>query len=408
MSNKNIDFKELEKALIKLYGKIEIIEELQKHKGDKFNIFSILKMERLEVNTHSAFLYELINPKGTHYQNDKYLRVFLDEVLEIKDFNFVNVKVGRETLIDSNRRIDFTIENDDYYVAIEMKIDATDQDKQLNDYYEYTKKQKKKFRKVYYLTLDGRDASDKSFENQEIIDYEKISFQSNILNFVKKSIEKSANLPIIRESLIQYKNLILNITNQTTQELQMESIKFINSSDMARAATIMSKNLAYAWAERELIFWKKLSKKLQLYIEQKKDWILKQQIFYKEDDENIIDSDNEIIKWIVNLNKNELRGVYFEKNDFQFFIYIFNGGSFEYYIGKEEKVEEFGKLIGINKPVRGIPNERYTTTKYDYNFSKDYYEPTYDIFDDKKLDEIVENIFNEIKSYMDIIVEELK
>ena len=41
MSDKNIDFKELEKALIKLFGKIELIEELQKHRGDKFNIFSI-------------------------------------------------------------------------------------------------------------------------------------------------------------------------------------------------------------------------------------------------------------------------------------------------------------------------------------------------------------------------------
>ena len=46
MKNENIDFTELEKILIKLYGKIEIIEELQKHRGDKFNIFSILKMER--------------------------------------------------------------------------------------------------------------------------------------------------------------------------------------------------------------------------------------------------------------------------------------------------------------------------------------------------------------------------
>lgn len=131
MSDKNIDFKELENALITLYGKIELIEELQKHRGDKFNIFSILKMERLEVKTHSPFLYEFINPNGTHYQDDKYLRIFINEVLKIEDFNFENVKVGRETLIEANRRIDFTIENDDYYIAIEMKIDAKDQDKQL-------------------------------------------------------------------------------------------------------------------------------------------------------------------------------------------------------------------------------------------------------------------------------------
>ncbi len=203
MSDKNIDFKELEKALIKLFGKIELIEELQKHRGDKFNIFSILKMERLEVNTHSAFLYELINPKGTHYQGDKYLRIFIDKVLKIENFDFENVKVGRETFTNTSRRIDFTIKNKDYYIAIEMKIDARDQDNQLSDYYKYAKKQKKEFTEVYYLTLDGKDASGKSFKNEEIIDYKKISFQFHILDFIEKSIEKSSNLPIIRESLIQ-------------------------------------------------------------------------------------------------------------------------------------------------------------------------------------------------------------
>ena len=117
------------------------------------NIFSILKMERLEVKTHSAFLYELINLNGTHYQDDKYLRIFIDEVLKIEDFDFEKVKVGRETFTNSSRRIDFTIENKDYYIAIEMKIDATDQDNQLSDYFEYAKKQDKEFTKVYYLSL---------------------------------------------------------------------------------------------------------------------------------------------------------------------------------------------------------------------------------------------------------------
>lgn len=50
---------------------------------------------------------------------------------------------------------------------------------------------------------------------------------------------------------------------------------------------------------------------------------------------------------------------------------------------------------------------KFKESKSKLNFCKDYDKPTYDIFDDKKLDEIVENIFNEIKSYMDIIVKEL-
>lgn len=405
MNDKNIDFIELEKTLIKLYGKIETIEEIQKHKGDKFNIFSILNMERLEVNTHSAFLYELINPKGTHYQDNKYLRIFIEKVLNIKDFNFEGVEIGRETLIKANRRIDFTIKNDDYYIAIEMKIDATDQESQLSDYYEYAINQSKKFTKVYYLTIDGKDASEKSFRNKTIIDYERISFQFEILNFIKKAIEKSVNLPIIRESLIQYKNLILKITNQTTQEIDM--LSFINTPEIAKAANMMSKNLAYLWAKREVLFWRKLSVKLEEYLEDKKNWELKQDIFYDEDDE-IIDLDYEIIRWIVNdLGKYNLRGVYLQKNDFCFYINSYNSGVLEYRIEKNKEVGKIGEILGINKSFRGIPNGRFTTTEYRYNFCKDYADPTYDIFDDKKLDKIVENIYYEIKSYMDIIVKEL-
>ncbi|MCT7549976.1 PD-(D/E)XK nuclease family protein [Aliarcobacter butzleri] len=409
MNNENIDFKKLENTLITLYGKIELIEELQKHRGDEFNIFSILKMEKLEVNTHSSFLYELINPNGTHYQGDKYLRIFIDKVLEIDDFDFENAKVERETFTNTSRRIDFTIENKDYYIAIEMKIDATDQDNQLSDYFEYAKKQNKSFFKVYYLTLNGRDASDKSFENQKIIDYEKISFQFHILNFIEKCIEKSVSLPIIRESLIQYKNLILKITNQTSKELQMESIKFINSPEMARSATIMSKNLAYIWAKREFLFWKKLEERVFRYIKNK-DWKFEiSDIFFNEYDENYNDSQEEVINKIINIRNKSSECISFDliKDDFYFKIYSYSSCNFRYQI-----------FFDSSKDISFISNKinfkyregklRYRDSNIKLNFFKDYKEePTYDIFDDKKLDEIVENIYNEIKSYMDIIVKEL-
>ena len=325
-----MNFNELEKALIKLYGKIETIEELEKHKGNKFNVFSILKMERLEVKTHSAFLYELINPKGTHYQDDTYLKIFVDEVLEIKDFDFENVKVGRETLANDARRIDFTIENKDCYIAIEMKIDATDQDEQISDYYQYIKEQDKKFSKVYYLTLDGKDADEKSAKD---VEYKRISFQFHILNFIEKSIEKSASLSIIRESLIQYKILIQKLTNQTIQEIQMESIKFINNPDMAQAATIMSKNLDKAWAKREILFWNKLEDKIYLYIKNKTDWtFVISPLFFNENDNNRNESDEEVINKIVNIRKKSNDFMYFElqKDNFYFTIYSYPNCNFSY------------------------------------------------------------------------------
>ena len=49
--------------------------------GDFFNIFSILKMETDEVKTHSAFLAELLNPKGSHGQGN----IFIDEFVKYKE-----------------------------------------------------------------------------------------------------------------------------------------------------------------------------------------------------------------------------------------------------------------------------------------------------------------------------------
>ena len=47
--------------------KYDAIAELT---GENFNIFKILKMETKEVKTHSAFLAELLNPKGSNGQID--------------------------------------------------------------------------------------------------------------------------------------------------------------------------------------------------------------------------------------------------------------------------------------------------------------------------------------------------
>ncbi len=86
-------------------------------------------------------------------------------------------------------------------------------------------------------------------------------------------------------------------------------------------------------------------------------------------------------------------------------IYSFDNYVLEYRIEKEGDIKNISEQIGITRNSKNL--YKFKETKYKLNFCKDYKEPTYDIFDDNKLDEIVENIYNEIKSYMDIIVEEL-
>ena len=46
---------------------------------DKFNIFSILRKSSDEVNLHSKFIYELLNPNGSHQQGDIFLNLFIEK-----------------------------------------------------------------------------------------------------------------------------------------------------------------------------------------------------------------------------------------------------------------------------------------------------------------------------------------
>jgi hypothetical protein len=415
-----INWEEFKSKLIELNGKIETIEEISRHKGDKFNIFSILGIQRREVETHSFLLYELINPKGSHCQGDLYLKIFLEEILKARDKEnkediqkdifkiddiLDDVKVDRETFISrksmKNGRIDFIISNDEYYIAIEMKIDSLENDNQLDNYKDFLNELKNKKTdlktQLCYLTLFG-DKADKSEIKED--EYIRISFLEHISNFIEKSIEKSATLPTIRENLIQYQTTIRNITNQSAEGMQMEVIKMINNPQMARTATELSKNLAYAWAKREVIFWRKLTEKLNDCFKNK-GWEVIPNILYDYDDK-ISNNDDFIASWIVeSLRKTDGRGIVIKKGVFLFSIWLFNKYSFEYHIPK--KYKNLANTIEF-KESRHIPIY-YKSSQFKYNFSKDSENPTYNVFDDKLLDEIVNKIYEEIVYYMDKIIE---
>jgi hypothetical protein len=47
--------------------------------GENFNVFKILKLGSSEVRMHSAFLAELLSPKGSHGQNSIFLNLFVNK-----------------------------------------------------------------------------------------------------------------------------------------------------------------------------------------------------------------------------------------------------------------------------------------------------------------------------------------
>ena len=125
-------------------------------KGETFNVFSILKMEKMETKTHTPFLSELLNPNGKHLKGNIFLNLFLDTIgyNKLDDIQYLNsdnatVKmnhhIGKVILDEGNESggyIDIYIfDTNNNSITIENKIDEfTEQPKQIVRYYNYNKR----------------------------------------------------------------------------------------------------------------------------------------------------------------------------------------------------------------------------------------------------------------------------
>lgn len=225
-------------------------EEIYSKTGSYFNIFTIAGIESDEVKI-CRVLTELLNPKGSHCQKDKYLKLFIKNVLniDIEESEYENIQIYNEYLIDGNRRIDIVIKSENYFIPIEVKIYAEDQDKQCFDYYTYGIRQTKNKNQVIYLTLDGHIPSERSAEGltqikekDDIIGYKEvktISFREDIIKWLEECISDVDTLKIapVREVLIQFMSVVRKLANLMEDGEKMEILEEIMSSkDTMKAA----------------------------------------------------------------------------------------------------------------------------------------------------------------------------
>lgn len=181
-------------------------ELLNQKTGGYFNIFNIANITTDEVKI-CRVLYELISPKGRHYQGSTYLNSFIKFVLniDIPEKELSSARVFREYVIDEKRRIDLVIETSERFIPIEVKIYAGDQEYQCFDY-----AKKAKNSKVYYLTRFGDNPSEYSAKGLTKTDhgYEEvitISFAYDILGWLEICVSQKETLKIasIREVILQ-------------------------------------------------------------------------------------------------------------------------------------------------------------------------------------------------------------
>lgn len=224
---KNIDLIETKEAITALHllDNITIIrnkyDEIAKVTGENFNIFSVLHLESDEVRLHSRLLGELLNPKGTHNQNELFLKLFVANIgLETK-YSTEQLK-NATVYIEKNiglipddysvgGRIDLVIKfpnNDE--IVIENKIWAGDQFNQLGRYYEEYPKSH-----IVYLTPFGNKPSIGSLGKLPLDNVICISYQLEILNWLELCQKEVYKQPLIREIFSHYINVINKLTNKT-------------------------------------------------------------------------------------------------------------------------------------------------------------------------------------------------
>ena len=250
-------------------------QEERNRKGENYNLFSILSIERYELK-HSALIANLLDPKGSHGCGDAFLRAFFEIALKDLAYPFEECTLPHSYTEyytgpiagDTGGRIDILVKSSHYGLIIENKIYAGDQDKQLTRYDNYGRET---FGAdgylLVYLTLYGCDASKESTatKSAEEVGYLRLSYAEDILRWLEQCVRLADNKPLVRESLNQYIRTIKQLTYQDMNQEDIQKIIDLAVDHPEVVATLSSKRDAIAQGIRE----KYIFDKLKEYADQK-------------------------------------------------------------------------------------------------------------------------------------------
>lgn len=245
-------------------------QEERNRKGENYNLFSILSIERYELK-HSALIANLLDPKGSHGCGDAFLRAFFEIALKGTAYPFESSTPPDSCTEyytgpiadDTGGRIDILVKSSHYGLIIENKIYAGDQDKQLTRYDNYGKET---FGAdgylLVYLTLYGCDASKESTatKSAEEVGYLRLSYAEDILRWLEQCVRLADNKPLVRESLNQYIRTIKQLTYQDMNQEDIQKIIDLAVDHPEVVATLSSKRDAIAQGIREKYIFAELRK----------------------------------------------------------------------------------------------------------------------------------------------------
>lgn len=235
--------------LTELLKKVKVIQEREKElsilRGEHFNVFRILGMEADEAGLHTKFLFELLDPDGSHGKGQVFFDAFLANLsettngkIEIPSYSrFVEKRkeksIGRvDDQFEDGGQIDLYFETDTFALVIENKIYSSLGKEQLERYRNYLKSKAGKHRCLILLTPFAYKYQGKLKEGE---DFHHLKYES-LLPWLDFCTEKSADSPILRETVRQYIITVKGILGKlNSQEMNNELKDLMNSYyDQAR------------------------------------------------------------------------------------------------------------------------------------------------------------------------------
>ncbi|OLQ74867.1 hypothetical protein BIT28_12970 [Photobacterium proteolyticum] len=336
---------------------VQLLHEKYTRKPE-YNLFCVLRSESDEVRLHSRFLSDLLNPKGSHNHHNAFLKLFLKHFKE----NF-QLDLTQEVTVDNEyKNIDILIRNGKTAIVIENKIYASDQEKQLSNYYRKMKDEGYENIKLIYLTRTGYEPSDQSTDELPDKVKEKAltlaSYEHDIYEWISKCTEVAARDAPLREACIQYLDIISKITNKIENQDHMEELKtlLLADSNLARFPDLFS---AYNEVLVDLQFdiWNKIAEGIrQEFGELHHDSITEQES-PKELVRNYVENRRNSKYYNVNVKLNGYENTYIlveQDHHIYFGIYCENGSNSPEYKEIAKKTENFVNSYRWNSMPIGI------------------------------------------------------
>lgn len=244
MSEKDFSEADFDKFVRQFSEYLDAANESKKRGNNDYNPLKAVQNPNDEVNMHSGFLVSLLGTRGEHYQDDLFLKLFL-QTLELESWfgETKNAQVFKEY-----KNIDIYISNGEKHIIIENKIWSGDQDGQIARYIDEIHANSSDDENdesvsyenitVVYLSPFGREPSPNSLclknknikwqikgdlleFNENKVQYKQISYEKDILAWIEKCQKEVGNITSLNSALEFYKDIVEIITDKKESKMNI-------------------------------------------------------------------------------------------------------------------------------------------------------------------------------------------